>query len=138
MLLPVNYPHSPPKVTLLTTGKGSVRFNPNLYASGKVCLSLLGTWHGPGWESSTSSILQVLVSIQSLIFVDDPYFNEPGFEALRNTREGDELSACYNCTIREACLSEAMFQAMLYPYPFFEESIRSHFKYKSRCGAANT
>ena len=22
------------------------RFNPNLYADGKVCLSLLGTWHG--------------------------------------------------------------------------------------------
>ena len=31
---------------LRTTGGGTVRFNPNLYNSGKVCLSLLGTWPG--------------------------------------------------------------------------------------------
>lgn len=40
------YPNSPPKVNLTTTGHGKVRFNPNLYACGKVCLSLLGTWRG--------------------------------------------------------------------------------------------
>jgi ubiquitin-protein ligase len=43
-----DYPHSPPKVTLLT-GQGKCRLNPNLYQDGKVCLSLLGTWSGPGW-----------------------------------------------------------------------------------------
>lgn len=32
---------------LATTGGGKVRFNPNLYNNGKVCLSLLGTWSGP-------------------------------------------------------------------------------------------
>eukprot|EP00904_Undaria_pinnatifida_P002692 jgi/Undpi1/12423/HiC_scaffold_5.g02095.m1 len=37
---PDDYPHSPPKVRLMTTGGGAVRFNPNLYANGKVCLSL--------------------------------------------------------------------------------------------------
>lgn len=31
------------KVNLQTTGNGTVRFNPNLYNCGKVCLSLLGT-----------------------------------------------------------------------------------------------
>lgn len=41
-----NYPNNPPKVNLTTTGSGSIRFNPNLYACGKVCLSLLGTWRG--------------------------------------------------------------------------------------------
>jgi baculoviral IAP repeat-containing protein 6 len=40
------YPNVPPKVNLMTTGQGSVRFNPNLYANGYVCLSLLGTWRG--------------------------------------------------------------------------------------------
>jgi hypothetical protein len=30
----------------LTTGGGRCRFNPNLYAGGKVCLSILGTWSG--------------------------------------------------------------------------------------------
>lgn len=40
------YPNDPPKVTITTTGNGKVRFNPNLYSNGKVCLSLLGTWRG--------------------------------------------------------------------------------------------
>ena len=41
---PANYPLSPPRVALRTTGNGTVRFNPNLYSCGKVCLSILGTW----------------------------------------------------------------------------------------------
>lgn len=39
---PPDYPHKPPRVKLLTTGHNSVRFNPNFYHSGKVCLSILG------------------------------------------------------------------------------------------------
>ena len=42
------------------------RFNPNLYADGKVCLSLLGTWHGGDatekWDPLRSTLLQVSVS----------------------------------------------------------------------------
>lgn len=48
--------------------------------TGKVCLSLLGTWAGPGWEPGKSTLLQVLISIQSLIMVPQPMFNEPGYE----------------------------------------------------------
>ncbi len=48
-----------PQVQSLTTGGGKVRFNPNLYDDGKVCLSLLGTWHGPSWDPAMSTILQV-------------------------------------------------------------------------------
>jgi len=40
------HPQTSPLVWLMTTGKGQCRFNPNLYAEGKVCLSLLGTWSG--------------------------------------------------------------------------------------------
>ena len=43
-----NYPFSPPKVKFHTLNK-AVRFNPNYYNCGKVCLSMLGTWSGPGW-----------------------------------------------------------------------------------------
>lgn len=39
---PTNYPFASPKLRLMTTGGGKVRFNPNLYSSGKVCLSILG------------------------------------------------------------------------------------------------
>ena len=75
---------------------GSVRFNPNLYNCGKVCLSLLGTWQGQKeemWCEKTSTFLQVMVSIQSLILVPDPYFNEPGYESMRKSPQGT-LSVC--------------------------------------------
>jgi len=76
---PASYPTDPPKVKLLTTGGGTVRFNPNLYANGKVCLSILGTWTGPSW-SPVQTLGSVLLSIQSLMN-EHPYHNEPGFEA---------------------------------------------------------
>lgn len=84
----------------LTTGQGTVRFNPNLYnqglseqlsisfvtcitismyfSTGKVCLSLLGTWEGERWNPSVSNLTQLFNSILFLIFVDEPWFNEPG------------------------------------------------------------
>ena len=68
-----DYPNKAPKVKLLTTGGGKVRFNPNLYNCGKVCLSLLGTWSGPGWKPRKSTLLQVLVSIQGLIMVNGTF-----------------------------------------------------------------
>jgi len=46
IFFPNKYPEGPPRVKLVTTGGGMVRFNPNLYSDGKVCLSLLGTWRG--------------------------------------------------------------------------------------------
>lgn len=52
----------PMLINLETTGRHSVRFNPNLYNDGKVCLSVLNTWHGrpeEKWNAHTSSFLQV-------------------------------------------------------------------------------
>ena len=60
---PPSFPAAPPSVTMLTTGRGTVRFNPNLYECGKVCLSLLGTWTGRQscelWNPEESTVLQV-------------------------------------------------------------------------------
>ena len=79
---PQDYPNSPPKVLITTTSGGQVRFNPNLYATGKVCLSILGTWRaehsGEQWSAVQSS-QSILLSIQSLMN-DTPYHNEPSFE----------------------------------------------------------
>jgi ubiquitin-protein ligase len=47
-----NFPNKPPLVQFKTTGGGRVPFNPNLYADGKVCLSLLGTWQGESLKFS--------------------------------------------------------------------------------------
>lgn len=100
LYLPRGYPTGPPLCKLRTTGGGVVRFNPNLYACGKVCLSLLGTWSGPGWVPNVSSILQVIISIQSLIMVSDPYFNEPGYEYQRTSNAGRANSKHYNKKIQ--------------------------------------
>ncbi|KAA6353829.1 MAG: hypothetical protein EZS28_050644, partial [Streblomastix strix] len=35
ILFPQQYPTTPPKVEIVTTGGGAVRFNPNLYDNGK-------------------------------------------------------------------------------------------------------
>lgn len=73
------YPQEPPKVLLCTLNKRT-RFNPNLYTGGKVCLSILGTWSGPGWTPCLSTC-EVLLSIQSLMN-KNPIVNEPGYENL--------------------------------------------------------
>jgi baculoviral IAP repeat-containing protein 6 len=107
-----DYPNKPPKANFLTTGGSTVRFNPNLYNCGKVCLSLLGTWHGPGWVPNQSTFLQVLVSIQGLILVADPYFNEPGFERYGNTPQGRQQSELYNKNIRLQTLKFAIAEPL--------------------------
>lgn len=75
-----DYPVTPPMCHYISYC--SDRLNPNLYEDGKVCVSLLGTWSGRGTEvwSPTSTLLQVIVSIQGLILVSEPYFNEAGYE----------------------------------------------------------
>jgi ubiquitin-conjugating enzyme E2 Z len=72
---PKDYPHSPPLVTYCTNGK-NIRFNPNLYKCGKVCISLLNTWRGDQW-TSCQTISSVLITLCTLL-CKDPLLNEPG------------------------------------------------------------
>jgi ubiquitin-protein ligase len=72
---PSDYPHSPPKVKYCTNGN-NIRFNPNLYTCGKVCVSLLNTWKGDQW-TSCQSISTVLLTLCTLL-CKDPLLNEPG------------------------------------------------------------
>ena len=104
--MPPDYPIVPPKVKFMTTGNGMVRFNPNLYANGKVCLSILGTWSGPKW-SAAQSLSSLLISIQSLLN-EKPYHNEPGFEKERHI--GD--SKKYNDCIRHETLRVAVCEML--------------------------
>lgn len=101
---PDTYPAEPPKVRFLTSAIGlptsrtdpgrrqcggrRVRLHPNLYASGKVCLSLLGTWEGEPW-TSCCTICTLLLALQSILDAD-PYMNEP------NVRANDASHEPYN------------------------------------------
>lgn len=78
---------------------GGLRVNPNLYESGKVCLSLLNTWTGSGtevWNPGGSTILQVLLSLQALVLNEKPYFNEAGYDKQIGRAEGEKNSVSYN------------------------------------------
>lgn len=72
---PVDYPHSPPTITFCTNGD-KIRFNPNLYTNGKVCVSVLNTWRGPQW-TSCQTISTVLLTLCTLL-CKNPLLNEPG------------------------------------------------------------
>ena len=72
---PYDYPHSPPKVKYCTNGN-NIRFNPNLYKCGKVCISLLNTWRGDQW-TSCQSISTILLTLCTLL-CNNPLLNEPG------------------------------------------------------------
>jgi ubiquitin-protein ligase len=133
MILNNDYPNTPPKVQFLTTGYGKVRFNPNLYTCGKVCLSLLGTWsgkEGEQWNPKTSTLLQILVSIQSLIFTDNPYFNEPGYEKNINSEVGKKANDDYNKIIQSYTQKWAIENMITNPPIDFKEIIEKHFQLK--------
>jgi ubiquitin-protein ligase len=72
---PCDYPFSPPTVKYMTND-GTTRFNPNLYKCGKVCVSILNTWHGDKW-SSCQTINSILLTLCSLL-TSVPFLNEPG------------------------------------------------------------
>ncbi|KAF2805248.1 ubiquitin-conjugating enzyme, partial [Mytilinidion resinicola] len=100
MLLPENYPNTNPLVNFRTTGGGTASFNPNLYPDGKVCLSLLGTFAGEPWNPRESTLLQVLISIQAMVFCEQPFCNEPAHAAAA----GSLQSAAYNASLHALTL----------------------------------
>lgn len=127
------YPNKPPSMWFIN--HNGVRFNPNLYDSGKLCLSLLGTWHGTGgetWNKNTSSLLQVLISIQAQILISEPYFNEPGYEGTIGQPTGIKNNENYNDKIRYYTLEHNIKKLLQNPklYPQFEDVVKNHFKLK--------
>ena len=61
------------------------------------------------------------MSIQSLILVPEPYFNEPGYEQSRGTAYGDQRSLAYNSNISVATIQWAMINQIRNPTPCFKK-----------------
>ncbi|EDV91461.1 (E3-independent) E2 ubiquitin-conjugating enzyme [Drosophila grimshawi] len=122
-----DYPKSPPKCHYISYC--TERLNPNLYEEGKVCVSLLGTWTGRDTEvwSPHSTMLQVLVSIQGLILVDEPYFNEAGYEKQRGTQLGNENSRVYN-EMAIIKMAHSTVKQLQNPPQIFRKELIEHFK----------
>ena len=70
---------------------------------------------------------QVLVSIQSIIMVSKPYFNEPGYAEEEGTAAGEERSREYNENIRLATMRHAMRDILRRPPYGMEAMVKRHF-----------
>ncbi|KAK1757667.1 hypothetical protein QBC47DRAFT_376659 [Echria macrotheca] len=107
-----DYPRKSPTVTAITTNGGRCRFNPNIYANGRVCLSILGTWRGERGEewSAAQGLESILISIQSLMSAN-PYENEPGFEDA-NEAQDKKCQKDYVQKIRHETLRISVIQRL--------------------------
>lgn len=122
-----NFPHEPPKVSFRGTGGGEVSINPNLYPTGKVCLSLLGTWAGEPWRPEESTLLQLFISIQAMIFCAEPWYNEPGREADYEQKYEGSFSQKYNKRLQSDTVCYAILEWIEVSPPLWKDVITYHF-----------
>tara|TARA_X000000368_G_C23029318_1_gene711718 strand:+ start:692 stop:1429 length:738 start_codon:yes stop_codon:yes gene_type:complete len=121
---PKDYPFSPPKV-IYETNNHNIRFNPNLYRNGKVCISILNTWHGPQW-TSCQTISSVLLSLITLLH-NKALTNEPGInETHRDFKSYNHIIeySNYNIAFNEVLSKEI---CDIY-FEMFKEHIRKYIK----------
>ena len=84
VVIPDQYPFIPPVVNFLTPNRfPKCRVHPNLYANGKVCLSILNTWEDREWVP-VYSLEKLFLTIQGLMD-DNPIAHEPSQEHIKKT-----------------------------------------------------
>jgi len=123
---PANYPYSPPHIIYCTNAE-KIRFNPNLYTNGKVCLSLLNTWKGEQW-TSCQTISSVLLTLCTVL-IKNPLLNEPGIR-----KEHHDFNK-YNTIIQYKNIDIAILQILqkktgvfLEQFQVFDSEIKENFK----------
>jgi ubiquitin-conjugating enzyme E2 Z len=122
---PNDYPHSPPRVTYCTNGN-NIRFNPNLYKCGKVCVSLLNTWTGEQW-TSCQTISTVLLTLCTLL-CKNPLLNEPGVN--EKHRELDNYTKIIEYSNIDIAICDIMNKKnglLLSFFEHFDETINDNF-----------
>ena len=140
--LDYTYPMSAPKFRFINVIDDHKNFydytynlGPNLYDSGKICLSLLDTYVGSApnnsekWNPRNSTLYLVIISIQGQILVEYPYFNQQGYEKTRNTTDGMRNAIMYNESIYCNTINLAMIKILknINSYPEFKRAILIHF-----------
>jgi len=139
-----DYPNTNCDIIHITPGESEISsphtpggFSPNLHRStGKVCLSLLGTWSGPGWTPNESNVYQVLSSILWMIFgAEMPYYMEPshgGWEGFAPKKEDDHEDDVYEYqrNIQIGTLKYAINEYLKNPPNGFEKVVITHFLLK--------
>merc|ERR1719334_1174704 len=144
--LPDEYPQKPCKVKHVSNGaqlchanNGPGGFSPNLHqSSGKVCLSLLGTWSGPGWEPNKSNVYQLLSTLLLMVFgAEHPYYMEPSYGGWEGTAYGKTSHEPRVIQYDEEVLYHTAKSVILEmmttkTYKGFEDIIKTHFRLKKK------
>ena len=125
IIFPMDYPHSPPKVSYCTNDEG-IRFNPNLYICGKVCISLLNTWKGDQW-TSCQTISTILLTLCSLL-CENPLLNEPGInEKHRDIVNYNHIIEYSNINIAVCNIIQKKVGVFLEDFYFFYPIVTEYF-----------
>jgi ubiquitin-protein ligase len=143
---PDNYPDAPMIVWYYTTNS-KMRFNPNLYNNGKICLSIINTWGSQFNWTSEMNTRSVLLSIQSMVLNEFPLNNEPGLKLTEKTVT-DYNNVLYYCVFNISILQNLNQEKTSYlenrgtnvviSFSCFKEHINTYFEnnidwYINRC-----
>lgn len=112
------YPFEPPKCTYISTDGATI--HPNLYASGYICLSILGTWDKVSWVASMN-IFHVAETIHHLLNEPYPIQCEPGFEGETGRRAREYNDFLQNLVVYKLA-------AMGYDVPIENKETRAYFQ----------
>uniref|UniRef100_A0A1I8G871 Ubiquitin-conjugating enzyme E2 Z n=1 Tax=Macrostomum lignano TaxID=282301 RepID=A0A1I8G871_9PLAT len=103
---PPDYPQRPPYVAFRTASHGDrVRFHPNFYERGCVCMSILNTWGECTWDSSYR--LENIIHDMQFRLDDQPLKHEPA-----PMRECEQSNQHYNDQIAYETLRIAVCQQL--------------------------
>ncbi|CAG9313602.1 unnamed protein product [Blepharisma stoltei] len=104
--------------------------NPNLYHTWNVCLSIINTWDCEPeemWKPSYSTLLQVFVSIQSLVMTQEVIQMEPCHE---HYEIGSKANMEYSMIVEYANIKYAITGMIQNPPVEFADIVRKHFAIK--------
>lgn len=132
---PRDYPYAPPIIKYYTNSN-TIRFNPNLYTCGKVCLSILNTWRGEQW-TSCQTISTILLTLCTIL-CKNPILNEPGI-TIRNRDFNNYNESIEYCNLDIAVCDIIMkkpeiyidFFNLFYPYIkiIFNKNYNNHIEF---------
>jgi ubiquitin-conjugating enzyme E2 Z len=123
---PANYPYSPPHIIYCTNAE-KIRFNPNLYTNGKVCLSLLNTWKGEQW-TSCQTISSVLLTLCTVLR-KNPLLNEPGIRKEHHDfKKYNKIIQYKNIDIAVLQILQKKTGVFLEQFQVFDSEIKEYFK----------
>lgn len=123
-LFPTDYPYCPPTVRYCTN-KNNIRFHPNLYVNGKVCLSILNTWAGEKW-SSCQSIQSVLLTLCSIL-TSRALTHEPGTHEESSIQQFDKIVSFANVASALIDVLQQDRNIYLFQFDIFYEQIQALF-----------